>query len=44
MRVGTKYIGGVNKLEKTRLIRGCKIEIAISSIFKDTTYLLLIKY
>ena len=43
-RVGRKYLGGVDKLEKKGQIRGCKTEIAISRIFKDTTYFFLMKY
>ena len=37
-RVGRKYLGYVDKLEKKGPIRGCKTEIAISSICKDTTF------
>ena len=43
-RVERHFLGGVYKLEKKGAIKGSKTEIAISSICKYTTYLLLIKY
>ena len=43
-RVGRNDLGDVNKLEKMGPARGCKTEIFFSSIYKDTTYSLLIKY
>ena len=43
-RVGRNDLGDVNKLEKMGPARGCKTEIVFSSIYKDTTYSLLIKY